>query len=671
MMIRKLFTWRPNDVPFGQWLGDFSPKPNRVEMALINACVHGKRYSVAETCPRENEGSDGNVIRASIIRFLILGGDILYPAHQCGVFLEGAWISGQLDLTNCIGSTNIRLVRCYFHEKVLTTGSSFTGLNLNGSRVPCINADRMKISGNVLLGEGFEAHGTVSFVNAIIGGNFDCHRGYFTAPGGDALNAALIRVNGSVFLNDGFIASGRVVFQSGNVKGTFTCSNGKFHNSYGYAIYADRIVVEGTVNLLNGFDATGEVRFLGASIGSNFQCNGGNFLNIDNPSLTADGIKVNGDVFLNEKFNAKGEVRFYGAIIGGNFECYGGIFSKSDNSAESIALNLRSANIKGIFMLCKTSTSNEKKIKNEYCYCMGDIDLTSTHVTTLRDSNEKDKKDLPECWSGGQNKLDGFTYDYIDGSYDAALRIKWLKTQLHRDDSHDGFRSQPWEFLIKVLRDDGQSEELKAVAIEKKRLLRKTVSNDAWREPHGIYDAVLQIFQHLFRKIYRIINVSYEHLLDILIGYGYKPLRVVFVSISIVVICSLCYQNGYSNGYFAPTNAQLILKDGDRCGPPGDFGTDRSVDPRMGPIKKHTWNEPGCLPPEYTSFQPFWYSLDLLLPVVDLGQDGDWSPLTSNTTGETFWCGVFLRWLGWSEILSGWVIILIFSAYLSNIIQRD
>ena len=83
--------------------------------------------------------------------------------------------------------------------------------------------------------------------------------------------------------------------------------------------------------------------------------------------------------------------------------------------------------------------------------------------------------DDAESWKAGAEKLalDGFIYDRLAGSAptDADARVEWLCLQ--RPDFLGGFRPQPWEQLIAVLRAMGHPEEARKVAIAKQRRLRR------------------------------------------------------------------------------------------------------------------------------------------------------------------------------------------------------
>lgn len=79
---------------------------------------------------------------------------------------------------------------------------------------------------------------------------------------------------------------------------------------------------------------------------------------------------------------------------------------------------------------------------------------------------------------------------------------------------------------------------------------------------------------------------------------------------------------------------------------------------------------------EYTGFSPFAYSLDLILPVVDLQQENDWSamiPTPDKTSAVWTWSPNWeyaIRFLMWFEILFGWVASLLLVAVVSGLTKR-
>jgi hypothetical protein len=98
---------------------------------------------------------------------------------------------------------------------------------------------------------------------------------------------------------------------------------------------------------------------------------------------------------------------------------------------------------------------------------------------------------------------------------------------------------------------------------------------------------------------------------------------------------------------------------------------------------------------DYAAFSPFGYSLDLVLPVVSLGQARNWESITvpatvhgPSDTIPRFWHNLLkdarqtfypwnwlwplvIRFITWMEVLFGWGASLLFVAALSGLTKRD
>ena len=84
------------------------------------------------------------------------------------------------------------------------------------------------------------------------------------------------------------------------------------------------------------------------------------------------------------------------------------------------------------------------------------------------------------------------------------------------------------------------------------------------------------------------------------------------------------------------------------------------------------WTQCPGLPKEYTTFNAYLYSLDLILPLVDLQQDRDWGPIVTADDGVTWtWARAFTRFYMWFEILFGWAASLLMVAVLGNLVKKD
>ena len=515
---------RPAHLAHGRWLGDF-PKLSAAEKKLLAACAMGEPCRLGVARPEESDTA--KTIRAGLIRFVALGGDLENPVHENGVQLYGAWISGELRLNSASSVARLRLVRCTFIGEIHAQDANLIVLNLEGSHIPKLNADRVQISGSLFLRKGFSSTGEIRLLGARIGGNLDC--------GG----------------------------------GSFGSADDKGHPR-GDALIADRITTK-SVLLGAGFSAIGEVRLLGAHISGNLDCSGGSFSNADKAgkaigkALIIDGAEISDGLFV------------------------------------------RNARFTGL------------------------IDLTTAHAGSLLDDRE--------CWPKASLFLDGFRYDRIaESPTDADSRIDWLNRQTP-DHLIKDFRPQPWEQLIKVLREMGHPYEASKLAMEKQRRWRKSWGIALWR-PRAVFHAIY----------------------GIVAGYGYRPWWTVGWMTAVCFLCSLAYYAGRYDGLFGPTSPPIQLSKDLAAAGCGDGGTPGKI----------YWTSPECpMPPEYTSFQPFIYSLDVLLPFVDLQQENDWAPIVSNERGQPLIAGHLLRFLMWFEVLFGWLSSVLLAAVAGNLVKKD
>jgi hypothetical protein len=479
---------------FGRSLSDFG-KLSTAEKQLLGSCRQGTIANISEELP--DKKTRGNQVRAAFIRFLALGGDETTPIHERGVQLQGAWLTGILDLEAADIEHRLPLWKC---------------------RIEQIDA----------------RHAKLKFVN---------------------LSGSLLE------------------------KG----------------LNGDSLFCQGNLFLRHGFKSTGEVRLLGAQITGILDCSGGEFTNPDGMSLSCDGIHVSGMVLLGEGFRATGAVRLLRAVIGDGLHCTAGSFENEHGDA----LICDAAEIGGLFYF--------RDLEN----LSGAVSLAAVHADTFSD-------DL-RSWDGARGKLvlDGFTYKRLAGGapIDAAARIAWLELQSPRH-LQDYFKPQPWEQLIKVLREMGHPGEARAIAVEKQERLRR-----AGRLPRGT---------RFFHWMY-----------GALVGYGYRPLRLLAVTATVWLLSAAFYWAATNP---APGRPYLLAP----------------------PLS----NKRGNAPADYPNFVPLIYSIDVLLPVIDLGYKEEWQPIVSHDDNPIL-AGQVLRFLYWFEIVFGWIAGLLLVGVLGNLVKKD
>jgi len=271
--------------------------------------------------------------------------------------------------------------------------------------------------------------------------------------------------------------------------------------------------------------------------------------------------------------------------------------------------------------------------------------------------------------------LDGFRYDrFLDaevekasqqwiGHYsptDATTRIRWLDRQ-RREDMFTNFKPQPWEQLIKVLRESGHAESAREVAIAKQQRLRQA----------GKIKGLAGVLHDAFGE---------------LCGYGYRPIWFLRWFSVVWLFCSVFYMIAAGVGVMAPTNPRVF---------------DEAKYAQCRPEAFGNWTTCEKAPYEYTTFNPFLYSLALILPLIELQQEKDWAPMMlqpcvksldlviapvcvrsvaeAKAAGEdvtmmkpAYWpFGVFIWTLTWAQVLFGWIAGLLFVAVISGLVQRD
>lgn len=501
-----------------------------------------------------------------------------------------------------------------------------------------LSADRANVKGGVFLKSGFKATRKVRLLGAQIGGSLNCGGGQFEVMEGTALLADGLEVKRDVFLGAGFKATGKVSFRGAQISGNLTCSGGQFEVKEDVALLADGLDVKGDVFLGAGFKATGEVRLLGAQIGGDLSCTGGQFDAKEANALAADRADVKGGVFLCDGFKATGAVRLLGAQIGGNLDCTGGQFE----ARVGAALSVDSAMVRGAWQLY----NSPQPVR---------VDASHADVAVLVD-------DLA-AWAPG-SVLDGLRYVSLGGRAPTTgmERLMWLglqpKVHLGDTDGGAGFRPQPWRQVQRVLREMGHTEDAKQVGIAFENRLR-TIGR-LGDSPQGTY-AVAAWMK-------RVVARGAHYMFGQLAGYGYRPIRLVGWMVGVWLLCGVAYW-----WLALPPRSAMAPSD------PLVFQNVSYAECLPDQVAKPgNWYLCAPLRGEYATFSPFAFSLDLMLPVVDLGQEKTWGafvPTPKETPlGELLWhwhWGHAARLLTWLQTLFGWLSSLLLVAIVSGFSRRN
>lgn len=209
--------------------------------------VDGKRPE-ALTPEQAAERIPERLVRGAFIRFLATGGDKTVRVQQ--LILKSAYVTGKLDLAGARCKVALQLTNCFFAEDLALEFAQIPMLVMDGSRVPGISGDLVRVDTGIYLREGFLAEGRVRFYNAQIGGDLDCNGGVFKSKD-DALICSCASIKGNLYLMSGFRALGQVRLSRAEIGSSLDATGGLFVNAGKPALVGETVSAGGDINLTN------------------------------------------------------------------------------------------------------------------------------------------------------------------------------------------------------------------------------------------------------------------------------------------------------------------------------------------------------------------------------------------------------------------------------------
>lgn len=350
--------------------------------------------------------------------------------------------------------------------------------------------------------------------------------------------------------------------------------------------------------------------------------------------LNADGLEAKGSVFL-QAVEAFGEVRLLGAKLGGNLTCVGAKFNAAkdkDGRQTGYAFAADRLEARGDFSLIRVEADGGVNLNG--AKVGGYLSCVHSKITVIEGgghfgiaffANElrvEGRVDFDSMDVIGKTRMIGALAGGVPIDYSSQL--KWL-AECHR---LEGFRPQPYEQLANSLRKSGHRENARDVMIEKERLQR-AAGNPPWWQEGGDW----------------IMRVS--------AGYGYHPMLSVRWLAGLMLVGMLVFGGADLLGAVKPNSARVWhLPEWEKC-----------VDNQNSPKWCYLASEKGQ---SYPAFNPFIYSVDTLLPIVDLEMQGAWIP-----DARASWWGIGARVYLWLHIALGWFFSLLAVAGFSGLIKPE
>ena len=353
-----------------------------------------------------------------------------------------------------------------------------------------------------------------------------------------------LRTDGYLSLS-GSVINGQVKLVRARLTGGFRMNGAKITNTGDWGLFAGALTVEAGTYWRNT-EIIGGARLTGARLGGGFFLHGATLHAPGKDALDGENMIVEDAMECSRGFSATGAIKLRGARVSGTLS-----FDHATVHGPRLrAMHLSHMQVNELILTLAEVT--------------GEVTLVYSRIGVLLDH--------PQHWPA-ELRLNGLTYESLRGSA-AADRLDWV----NRDPR--GFHAQPYEQLATWYRGGGHEILARRAQLAKLRARRAT---QGWTAR------------------------MWSRLLDLTVGYGYRPSRAAL--------------------WFA-----LLLTIGTAV-----FAVEHphSIKP----------------PDERPHFNAFAYTLDLLIPISAFGQRDAWDP-----AGWTQWLAYALIGAGWllaSALIAG------------------
>ncbi|MFK0231129.1 hypothetical protein ACIQUL_35795 [Streptomyces sp. NPDC090303] len=527
-------------------------------------------------------------ITAEVVGSLLLHPPPPEPGVVSHLHLIGATITGRLRLSYATVEIPLTLVDCQFANTPELNDASLRAVDLTGSRFPGLDADRLKVEGDLVLRRA--TSGTISLVRADVAGDMWLTGAELTAEGTDhALHAPQLRVGGGLYARSVTAKGGLNLW--GAQAFTVEVAAGRLSHPTHAALRCDGLRLIQDLMCTRLSVDSGGLSLFGAAIGGQCWFNDADVHNATGWAINAPSVRVGGGVY-GRGMTAQGGINLFAAAIGESLELPSCTLTayeihalrapgariegslKLDNGAKFVGdVSLPRTEVKATLRLSGSTFTRSTIIDLNHA-TLGALDMASLNtlpsVLDLRAATIGRINDSTDSWPP-RVELDGLAYQDLRPVLPADKRLAWL----NRGDSYNPL---PHERLAAYYRQLGHDDDARAV----------------------------QLARHRQRRRYsRPLARLWGHLEDLTVGYGYRPGRA-FASL------------------FALTAAVALVF--------------TAVPPQATRV-----NGP--------DFQPVAFALDLVLPVLDLGQEKSFIPSTE--TAWVAWTGAVAGWLLATTVIAG------------------
>ncbi|WP_336213880.1 hypothetical protein [Nonomuraea sp. LPB2021202275-12-8] len=499
-----------------------------------------------------------------------IGGSFFLIDDQTG---RRPLLGGRLDLGHARISGQFLIRNADFEPTGSVTGVGYSSLRSAGTAVSApglyVGGD-LSVEGECRIGGGVDlSMGSFSTIQVRRGSRF-------AVGGGRALDLTNAELRSSLLFEEGVTVQGTLRLAGAHLKGDLMLRKTRWSDPEdGSLVAAQGVVVDSAVNLRDVETTGGRLRFRSATIGGILDASGARLRNPGGDALSLQRVVVRGSVLLGDGFTADGRVSLNRCVVEGRLDCEGGTFADGLEAVSATArggMDLRWARVPDW------------------------VDLTGAITTVLTDD--------PAGWPR-RSAIAGLTYDRFDGSWDWRARRDWLRAMVP-------FDAGPYEQVARVFRQHGHPGEAERLLIEQRRHARRQ------RPPGG-------------RSPRRFLRDTQDLLYGLTVGYGYRPGRTLWLLGALLALVGvMMMMPGVQQtlratdprGNVYAVDGRLVTVD----------GTSRPADATATAARQPTRPGP-CGDGQVRCFDPVFYTVDTVIPLISLGQRATWYAETRTRAG--------------------------------------
>jgi hypothetical protein len=526
----------------------------------------------------------------------------------------GLRVAGQLSLTGTEAAGAIVLERADIGGRLDLDGAHLTGANADGFSV---EAAGVHVVGPSSFEDGFETAGALRLWGAILDGGitFEAARIAGCDPDGVALRASALRVRGGVYFGAGFEAAGALRLRNTNLEGGLALAGARLTgiDYNGHSLDARSMRLVGDLNIDRGTELAGAIALRAATVEGRLRIENTHIGGADDDgnALHAAGLHVLNDVTLAHGLEADGAIRLRNAVIDGNLGLEG---------ARIVGINERGASllVNGVRVSGNAYIGHGLDVAGgvslRTAVVEGRLDLREVRLGSwlnLGGARCGELIDDESSWpAAGDLVLRGFRFGVLAGDAGWRRETEWARRQGFVDWSPDPYE-QLAGYYVSVGDEDGARRVRMAKGWDELAHLKTVKPAGSWR-------------YRLWRRPF-----------GWFAGFGYRRWPAAALLVLTVLTAGLVFRLAEHDGAMVPSDP--------------DHAT-AAAPPAGQPCGK-----------AYPCFNSWVYGADVVLPIIDFGQDGAWRPV-----GSRWWV-----WSRWAFIAAGWVLASVFVAAFTGLVQRD